>query len=449
MTAQKAADSNSVASVPATSKTKRLAQTVATKIVLVLVGLSASVVISHALGPQGRGAYYVITTISSAAIVLGGLSLDRAQITLWTHAGNRLAVTANSLLLGPAIGLAAAAAAAVLIIGLGPSRVPLPGYGLLAVGLAAVPAGTTVIYVINILTLRSRMDVVNRGYLVGALFQCVPLVLLGVCGKLTVAWVIVAWTVATGLPLAVLLPALRGARTTLDLPLGRRMVGLGVRYHAGTAAYYLLLRVDIFILNALEPTTAAVGLYSLAVTLAELTKLLTESVIPIMMPGQVGSGNSQAAAITAATVRLSALLSCGSVAAMCLTAPTLIPLVYGPEFRGTDSALLALAPGLLALGTAKPISTYLLRLSRPWSMSLMFLAGLVINVCLNFALIPRLGIVGASVASSVAYTFLAGVQVVWFVRVSGMSPRDLVPGRQELQLFRARLPRLRAARWPG
>ena len=86
-------------------------------------------------------------------------------------ADNRLAVTANSLLLGPAIGLAAAAAAAILIIGLGPDRVPLPGYGLLAVGLAAVPAGTTVIYVINILTLRSRMDVVNRGYLVGALFS--------------------------------------------------------------------------------------------------------------------------------------------------------------------------------------------------------------------------------------------------------------------------------------
>jgi O-antigen/teichoic acid export membrane protein len=443
------ADGNAGAPVPAVNKTRRLAQTIGTQVTLVMLGATASIVISHALGPQGRGAYYVVTTIATTAIVLGGLSLDQAQITMWTHAPHRRPVTGNSVLLGLAIGIAAAAAAGALVVGLGPGIVPITSDRLLAVALLAVPAGTTGIYVGNILTLRARMNVLNGGYLLGAVTQCVPLFILGICGQLSVAWVVIVWSIATGIPLAMLLPALRGSGGTPDLPVARRTVGLGLRYHAGTAAYFLLLRADVFILNALEPTTTAVGLYSLAVTLAELTKLLTESVVKVMMPSQVEAGAGRAAAITAATVRMSTLLSCGSVAAMCLTAPFLIPLLYGAQFRGAGVALLALAPGLLALGAARPISTYLLRLSRPVPMSMMFLAAMVVNVGLNLALIPRFGIVGASAASSVAYTLLAVVQVVWFVQVTRTRARDLLVGRGEVRLLRARLPQLVPARWHG
>jgi len=433
------------AAAPAVSKTRRLAQTVATKVTTVFLGATASVVISHSLHPQGRGAYYVVTTIAATAIILGGLSIDRAQITLWTHTANRPGVTANSVLLGLGIGVLAAAAAAAIVLGLGPDVVPVQSYGLLAIALPAVPAGTTIIYVLNVLTLRSRMDAVNRSYLLGALTQCVPLIALGVSGQLTVRWVIIIWSIAMGMPLVALLPALRGSSPVVSLPLARRTMSLGLRYHAGTAAYYLLLRADIFILNALEPTTAAVGLYSLAVTLAELTKLLTDSVIPIMMPAQVEAGEGRAVTVTVATVRMSVLVSLASVAAMCLAAPALIPLVYGPTFRGTTSALLALAPGLLALGAANPLSTYLLRLSRPLSMSAMFFSAMAVNIGLNLALIPRLGIVGASLASSIAYTVLAAVQTVWFVKVTRIRVRELAPGPGEIRLLRTRLPQLAPA----
>jgi O-antigen/teichoic acid export membrane protein len=364
-------------------------------------------------------------------------------------ARNRRAVTANSVGLGPAAGILAATAAAVIVVELGPGIVPLPGPGLLAIALLAVPAGTTVIYVMNVVTLRSQMNAVNRSYLAGALVQCLPLITLGLSGTLSVGWVVIIWAMSMGLPLTLLLPALRGSGAVPDLLLARRTVGLGLRYHAGTAASYLLLRVDIFILNALEPTTAAVGLYSLAVTLAELTKLLTDSIVPVMMPEQVEASAGQAAAVTAATVRMSTLFSCASIALMGLIAPALIPLAYGPAFRGAGPALIALAPGLLALGATNPVRTYLFRLSRPGPMSVMFIAVMAVNVSLNFALIPGFGIIGASLASSVAYTMLAGAQTAWFVKAAGVRPGDLIPGLAEIRLIRERLPALAAACWPG
>ena len=197
------------------------------------LGATASVVISHALGPQGRGAFYVVTTVASTAIMLGGLSLDRAQVTLWMDAPNRSAITANSIGLGPVVGAVAATVAAVIVVELGPGVVPIPGPGLLAIALIAVPAGTTVIYVINQLTLRSQMYAVNRSYLIGALAQCLPLIILGLSGTLTVGWVVIIWTMSMGLPLALLLPALRGSGAVPDLLLARRTLGLGLRTTPG------------------------------------------------------------------------------------------------------------------------------------------------------------------------------------------------------------------------
>ena len=70
----------------------------------------------------------------------------------------------------------------------------------------------------------------------------------------------------------------------------------------------------------------------------------------------------------------------------------------------------------------------------------MFITAMVVNVSLNFALIPPLGIVGASLASSIAYTALAVAQTVWFVKVTGTRLRELIPGLAEIRLLRERLP---------
>jgi O-antigen/teichoic acid export membrane protein len=146
---------------------------------------------------------------------------------------------------------------------------------------------------------------------------------------------------------------------------------------------------------------------------------------------------------------MATLFSGVAIALMCLTAPVLIPLIYGSAFRGAGPALIALAPGLLALGATNPVRTYLFRLSRPGPMSLMFIAVMAVNVSLNFALIPRFGIIGASLASSVAYTLLASTQTGWFVKATGIRPSDLIPGPAEIRLLRERLPTLATAYWPG
>jgi O-antigen/teichoic acid export membrane protein len=205
---------------------------------------------------------------------------------------------------------------------------------------------------------------------------------------------------------------------------------MGLRYHPGYISLYLLLRIDVLILNALTSRTA-VGLYSVAVMLMDLTRTAADSIGQVALHQQMGGDHPSAVALTVRTTRLATLLAAGSVGLMCAAAPVLIPVVYGRAFAGSVAPLLALAPGLIALGATRTLSGFLLRLQRPLMTSALAFGALTANVALNLVLIPVWGIVGCALVSSVSYCVLAGLQVAWFARVTRVPYRRLLPGRAE------------------
>ncbi|MBG6092239.1 lipopolysaccharide biosynthesis protein [Actinomadura viridis] len=416
---------------------RRVAHTVTTRVVSLLLSGVSGIVITRALQPEGRGAYYVVVTIALIALSIGHLSVAQSHVWMWTEAGHRPAITANSAGLGLGVGALAALTTAGVVLALGPGTVPAPGHGDLAWALAAIPFAMAVLYLNTVLVLKSRVDVVNRGAVLGASVQCGLLVLLAVRG-ISPGQAVMVWALSMIVPLAVLVPAARPRLRHGDLGLARLAIGKGLRYHTGLAALFLLFRTDVLMLDRMT-TAAAVGLYSLAVTVAEQARLTTDAIAQVVLPRQIDTGHDEAAAVTARATRFTALFALGSVVAICAAAPVAIPLVYGSAFAGAVPALLGLAPGLLFLGATRPIGAFLLRLDRPLLGSAISVAALVLNIVLNLWLIPAHGIVGAAAASSVAYAMVALLQSVWFLRATGAPLRSLLPGPGDLAYVWAKL----------
>lgn len=398
---------------------------------MLLVGAFVSVAIARGLGPEGRGAYFVLVTIAIVAISLGHLSVEQAQVCLWKRPEARAALSANSLLLGVSVGVLSALATVVVTTALGPEVVPVPSHTLLAVALLGIPCSMTVLYLNNILVLRARIEWVNWSGLCTGLVHCVVLLSLAATGRLSLAWVVVMWVISLALPLAIVIPVIRPRLRDRDLSLARRELGMGLRYHTGLVSLFLLFRIDILMLNAMM-TNAAVGLYSLAATLIELTRVAVDSIAQVALPRQMEGDHDSAAAFTARTARLTLLFALVSVGLMCAVAPILIPVVYGSAFAGSVPPLLGLAPGLMVLGGTRTIAAFLLRLDRPVLMSAISVTALVVNVVLNLVLIPAFGIVGCAVASSIGYGVLGGLQAAWFLRATGLPLSRLLPGREEV-----------------
>ncbi|MEU1598996.1 polysaccharide biosynthesis C-terminal domain-containing protein [Streptomyces sp. NPDC005708] len=398
-----------------------------------VMGILASVVVARALPPEERGTYYMAVSVATAAMALGHLSVEHAQTAMWSEKTQRLSLSANSVPLGLCVGTVAA----VLAIGLGlvfQGHGNTPDVWLLTTACAGVPLGTGVLYGTNITLLRDRTHVAGWAMLMSAVAQCMCLIVLGLSGLLTVQMVVAAWVASYTVSLAVLIAAGGVTMGRPNLRLAGATCVKGLRFHAGTAAGYLLLRSDVFLLNALSGPRE-VGIYTLAVTLAELSRLAVDVFAQVTLSLQFDDTAGDSAVVTARIVRFMVLLGVASALTTVVAVAALITTLYGHAYADAATLVAWLVPGVVLLSAGRPLSSFLLRKRSSRVIVLPSLTALVVNAGLNALLIPAWGAVGCAIASTVAYTSLIGIQVVYFSRMSGIGWRCLLPTSAEATRF--------------
>ncbi len=90
-------------------------------------------------------------------------------------------------------------------------------------------------------------------------------------------------------------------------------------------------------------------------------------------------------------------------APLALLSPLVIPVAYGSAFGAAVVPACILLVGLAGEGLAAVAVGYLYGRGRPGLASAATGAGVVVTVALDLLLIPHLGVVGAAVASTLAY----------------------------------------------
>jgi Na+-driven multidrug efflux pump len=78
------------------------------------------------------------------------------------------------------------------------------------------------------------------------------------------------------------------------------------------------------------------------------------------------------------------------------------------------------------MAVTRPLLIVVTRMNRALPYVGLMVACFGVNVALNAALLPTIGIEGASIASSIAYLMLAAAIVVWSARASDLSLRQLL-----------------------
>lgn len=416
---------------PETARSAKLIGAVSTRVALIGLGAVTGVVIARALEPEGRGTYAVIVAVATTAYTVGHLSIEQSNIYLWHRGSDKGTLAANSIVLGAIIGTLAAVLAWAVVTTLGPRAFPGIDDRLFAVALLAVPPSMLTLYLNGLVLLDDRVGRVNYVSLATGALQCGSLIALATAGLLTPGTVVVIWAIAAVIPVFALVPGLGVRPRSLSPSLALRALRTGAGYHIGMASLFLLWRIDLFLLNA-QAGRREVGLYAVAVSVAELTYLVTNSVAQVSLPRQVVGSLHEAGEFTARVLRLSAVAGLALVLGIVIASPLVIPLVFGAAFSGSVGPLIALMPGVAALGLIRPSTAVLVRLNRPLVVSTLTVLALVLNVGLNLVLIPQWGAVGAGLASTVAYAALALAFLVWFLRATGLRPADLRPRLSEM-----------------
>ncbi|MDY6950025.1 MAG: polysaccharide biosynthesis C-terminal domain-containing protein [Thermodesulfobacteriota bacterium] len=177
----------------------------------------------------------------------------------------------------------------------------------------------------------------------------------------------------------------------------------GIVYALSLFVIRLLYRIDILILNAFVPKTQ-IGIYAVAAGVAELVWHMPSILGSVIM--SYSSAASNEAAFSRRNWRLAKLTMPIAILAgftLCLVAPIIVPAAYGKAYTEVSAIMWYMMPGIVAVVPFKIMRSDLAGRGLPHVAIYVSTGGLIVNVALNFLLIPKHGIRGAALATTVSY----------------------------------------------
>lgn len=399
-----------------------------TQAILLVLQLAGTILIARALGPTGRGELAVAMGIQLVLQQVGTFGLVSANPYFVARDETLTArVATNSLwfalaLAGP---LVLAGVALKLLV---PSAVQGVGWTELLVVLAAIPGALAASFLQSILLGEGRIRAYNGIEMGHGIVVLIGLLLVLVLGGDVLAVLLlytVLYYVTTGVTIVLLLRHGR-VLTRPDITLARRMIGYAFRLYVATLLAFLVIRVDILMVNGYLGSEEA-GYYSLVAGIAASLQMIPLTIGLNLFPRVAeGSGDE----LTAQVFRLTSL----AFGAVCLlsaaTASILIPAFFGREFEDSIALYYWLAPGIFFVGMLTVLSHHFAGRGFPREAMLVWFIGLALNVVMNVVLLPTIGTVGASISSSAAYGLLLVLHMRMLARDTGY--RALVPRLGEL-----------------
>jgi O-antigen/teichoic acid export membrane protein len=163
-----------------------------------------------------------------------------------------------------------------------------------------------------------------------------------------------------------------------------------------------------------------------AVSLAELLWYLPDAFGFVLFPKTASSEPEAARQFTPKVARLSAFITAVAAVGMFLLSRLVIVVLYTEEYLPSLYPLWILLPGVVALSYSKVIFGDLGGQGKPRYGTYASLLSFLVTLGLDLLLIPRWGIVGAALTSSLAYTTNAAVAVASYVSVTGNSLTDVL-----------------------
>jgi O-antigen/teichoic acid export membrane protein len=378
------------------------------------VNVVTGVLLARALGPDGRGAVAAVILWPMLLASIGSLGLSDAS-TYYAARGAK-----PSAVFGSAASLWVVQSALLVVVGVVIIPLALHQYsghvretGYLF--LASIPLYLLTNYSVALLQGLGRFTIFNLLRALVPLTSALGLIALRVAGTLSVRGAALAY-LATYFFVSITAAVILGRNGAFplhpDVGLARRMIRFGLRSHLSFVSTTMNERLDQLMIS-LFLAPAKLGLYVVAVTLTSLTALVgaTAELVALPIVARLEPGHTRRE-VAVRFIRITILMATAVTIPCILAAPFLVRLFFGPAFSAVTGVCQVLLAGAVLLTVARLIGALLKGLGRPLDAGMADLVGLCVTAVGLAALLPTLGLMGAALASLIAY----GASMTWMLR---------------------------------
>jgi O-antigen/teichoic acid export membrane protein len=412
------------------SFTGGVALTFATRLLMLVGAVGASVIVGRRLGPEGLGALAVLNTTVILALSIGSLGLTSANTYFLSQDRKRLGPAwANTIIFAFVWG----ALLLLILVALAEIKPALFGVvpaNLVVIAAISIPFQLLTLLGLNVLLAMDRigqMNLLDSMSPLLALFNAI-IVLLILHSRLSA---LITFNTAATIVLAVwmiwmiarLLNRQRAAEAFR--PNGALFLSTmkyGLKFSIPVMAAILIFRFDLLIVNHFRGAAEA-GVYAVASQTANLLLMLPGVIGTLLFP-RLASAKDQRGEFAAQVTRHASfvmLLMCVAAAAAAFA----LPLIYGARFADATVQLLILLPGVYLVSIESVLVQHFMGTGLPVAVPIFWLVTLAVSLGMNFALVPTLGARGAALTSTLSYALIFALVAGYFCLKTGKTPSEI------------------------
>ena len=391
-----------------------------TRVLRLVISFAASILIARWLQPEGRGAYSLITQFHLIAVAFGAMSVGHATIHFSGNERYNVSAQVSNALVSSVILSFLTCIAIVVFRGWLCRIIPLNSI-ILIILLIVIPISILDGYLRSILQSQYKFSWINIIEILQAVTFSGAIILLYTFVQPSLDKVIYAWMVSLLVGFVIvfwMLIKIAPVKLTINWRIFREHLSFGTKAHFSTVIGLLSLRFDQYILSYMTDK-ASVGIYSVAVTIAELILFLPDSVSFILLPKTAHDNNVESRKLIIKTCWYVTGISAVTACILALLAIPLVHYAYGTSYHDSLIALWILLPGMVAFGVSTITTPYFLgKLGKPHLGAIVAIVSLLSNIALNIVLIPIFKVNGAALSSTFSYFLATLVNLYLFNRVS-------------------------------
>ncbi|MFC5652887.1 flippase [Paenibacillus solisilvae] len=410
------------------SKTaKDIISTILTRGITLFGGFIVSILLARFLGAEGRGIVTVIFMVPTLILTIADLGIRQATAY---YVGQKL-YDLNDIVKTSYFIWAITSITSVLFIA---GYFGFFYYGkysitLLLIALLSVPFSLFSKYSNGILQGKDKISKINNLELLNIIFNMLAVIVLVGLLKLDVLGATIVY-LFLGIMIAIqsyaMVQKLSPIRLGYVKGLPWKLVKKGIAYATALFILQLNYRLNILMLEHYSDVKS-IGIFTVGTTLAELIWQLPAAAGMVLFAKSANS-KTESEAINRAAKLLRVLLPVAFAACLFIAvfSPFIVKVLYGEEFVDAAQVIRLLMPGIFVMFFFKVLNADLAGRGKPLFALAIYILPLLLNVALNYYLIPLYNINGTAIASSVSYMIGAILFLFVYAKNTGLKLVDLL-----------------------